>query len=1060
MRGLIQQEIKQRRVHYLKSAAECTSRAIVSLELSEDPIKSVHQAEKLQGIGGETKKRLLTYNDGEEINDNPPKGGKFVSSAGAILLTLLEATEKALADDCRQEEVVLVPESEVKDRARQLSEESFLKDHDDGLCAAWWRMEVLIKRDLVKRRTLHKEPMYQLLSLGREAACHVKTRFTYPQGSDPNVKAVQSSGQNNFLYTNDKGRDGVILQVDHREHGGDRLGLGQLCDLLAGEGVTYRTRQLRTGDYQWVWRCEGQERDLPCIAERKRVDDMARTLKEGRFWTQVTKMKAFKAEFEERGVACIVHYLVEGNPENYVVRCGDGCQGVGRCGYPSLQQVKCAFRDLSGDKDLVAQATDDLQATVAVIASITTDLQQRTRKGKFDHLVALELDQPNELKMKVQTPLKCEKSSESKVMAREEPLVVDSDSCDSLDIGLHYQRPVGSKVTQTERSPKKNKYPTESSSGSRNRYSKENTPPPSHTFSSLKGTQRIPANPDDEDNDAYLDQDQHRPSRNHNCSQISNRTYTSEAIQTKSVSDLNTPNRGSYRINECEDWYSVAVTSPPQSSRKQDLSPLEPLVQYHCMGSYAGPSPSKRSRETSGSVYKPKMTNLSNSDVRDVYRPNLNDQTNSFKKESTTSYRPKLSTNKRPGDVSKLNTTEQRVSTVSPISKYRPKISTNRKPGEEYRPGMTPSYLPQPDSFKSYSSLTHNYRPKNVTSKNDLDACKPNMSSSTHGDEYDNTFDPQKMYLPKMSTSQGGQASELGSSFHNPGSTYNSQKYRAGENFDDSSATDGHGYKSLALHFEHVQKSPDVNSFGKRKIVNLDTAKQAKYITQQISTKTPAKKIATRRKTSKVKQDDVWLNDNCSDSSNDEDIDTPVVHKPVLREVTPKSKLWLEREADSDSDSLPCVDLGQEEDYDLDDLPDPIWQPPATKGHRQRTSPSPTSGVHRQRTSPSPTSGGHRQRTSPSPTSGGHRQRSSLSHRTQINRSPDNGSKGTSMTSPGPTKGTKGQSQVCSSQLENKIRLVNSVLPHVPRVKILFALELHSGNVDLCVASLLDDNSQ
>ncbi|XP_033757292.1 uncharacterized protein LOC117339685 [Pecten maximus] len=425
---------------------------IVSLELSEDSIKSVHQAEKLQGIGGETKKRLQTYSVEGELDDGPPKLGKFVSSAGAILLALLESTEKALADDHRQEEVVLVPEPEVKSRARQLSEERFLKDYHDGLCAAWWRMEVLIKRDLVKRRTLHKQPVYQLLPLGIETACRVKTHFTYPIGSDPCQKAVKTEGPKNFLYTNDKGGDGVILQVDHRELGGDRLGLGQLCDLLSVEGLTYRTRQLTTGDYQWGWRCDGQERILPCVAERKRVDDMARTLKEGRFWTQVTKMKGFKSEFEEKGVACVVHYLVEGNPEKYVVQCADGCHGVGRCGHPSLQQVKCAFRDLAGDTDLVTQATEDLQATVAVIASITTDLQQRTRKGEFDHLVAMELDQSSESTNKVTTPLKCDEFRGSKVTMREKVVCVDSDSNDSLDVRLYSQRSLGSKVKLEERS--------------------------------------------------------------------------------------------------------------------------------------------------------------------------------------------------------------------------------------------------------------------------------------------------------------------------------------------------------------------------------------------------------------------------------------------------------------------------------------------------------------------------------------------------------------------------------------------------------------------------------
>ena len=50
MRGLIEHERQQRTRHYLKSAAECTSRAIVSLELSDEPVRSVSQARQLEGV--------------------------------------------------------------------------------------------------------------------------------------------------------------------------------------------------------------------------------------------------------------------------------------------------------------------------------------------------------------------------------------------------------------------------------------------------------------------------------------------------------------------------------------------------------------------------------------------------------------------------------------------------------------------------------------------------------------------------------------------------------------------------------------------------------------------------------------------------------------------------------------------------------------------------------------------------------------------------------------------------------------------------------------------------
>ena len=51
-------------------------------------------------------------------------------------------------------------------------------------------------------------------------------------------------------------------------------------------------------------------------------------------------MVAWKKEYQSRGIDCYLHYILEREPEEYVVQCEDGCQGVGRCGYPTLTQVK------------------------------------------------------------------------------------------------------------------------------------------------------------------------------------------------------------------------------------------------------------------------------------------------------------------------------------------------------------------------------------------------------------------------------------------------------------------------------------------------------------------------------------------------------------------------------------------------------------------------------------------------------------------------------------------------------------------------------------------------
>ena len=43
-----------------------------------------------------------------------------------------------------------------------------------GFCKAWWRLEVLIKRGLIRRRSYKKEAVLQLLPLGRDIAMRLR----------------------------------------------------------------------------------------------------------------------------------------------------------------------------------------------------------------------------------------------------------------------------------------------------------------------------------------------------------------------------------------------------------------------------------------------------------------------------------------------------------------------------------------------------------------------------------------------------------------------------------------------------------------------------------------------------------------------------------------------------------------------------------------------------------------------------------------------------------------------------------------------------------------------
>ncbi|CAH1277003.1 Hypp9453 [Branchiostoma lanceolatum] len=176
IRGLIHHERNQRRAHYLKSAAEWTSRAIVSLELEEKPVKSVKQATKLEGIGGVLAEKLKTFEAAPGILTEPPPDGIFLSSAPALLVAMLNAKEELINEGDKQ---LLVPEPMLKAKAQVITQEKFLQSTQDivegkegntGLCMAWWRLHVLIQRLYIKKRTLKKQPVYELLPAGEEVA--------------------------------------------------------------------------------------------------------------------------------------------------------------------------------------------------------------------------------------------------------------------------------------------------------------------------------------------------------------------------------------------------------------------------------------------------------------------------------------------------------------------------------------------------------------------------------------------------------------------------------------------------------------------------------------------------------------------------------------------------------------------------------------------------------------------------------------------------------------------------------------------------------------------------
>nr|XP_006813158.1 PREDICTED: uncharacterized protein LOC102804073 [Saccoglossus kowalevskii] len=168
IRGLIRHERDQRRQHYLKQAAEWTSKAIVSLSLTDAPIRSIKQAQKLEGIGGVTGRVIKENIDNNEtIKEDPPCIGKYISSAAALLVSMLNA------------------------------------------------QEILHKERVLKNNVV--------VLIGTRPDVHSPKHDTQTdsniQPHNTHAKCLEN-GASDALYSNDDGLDGILLLVDIHEQGG------------------------------------------------------------------------------------------------------------------------------------------------------------------------------------------------------------------------------------------------------------------------------------------------------------------------------------------------------------------------------------------------------------------------------------------------------------------------------------------------------------------------------------------------------------------------------------------------------------------------------------------------------------------------------------------------------------------------------------------------------------------------------------------------------------------------------------------------------------------------
>ncbi|XP_058815639.1 crossover junction endonuclease MUS81-like [Topomyia yanbarensis] len=161
----------------------------------------------------------------------------------------------------------------------------------------------------------------------------------------------------------------AILLVDTQETiGKSRSNLDRTLNELGQHQVRYEVRRLSVGDFLWiVWDDGGKEFILPYIVERKRMDDLASSIKDGRFHEQKFRLK-------QCGLANII-YLIEHLGNNRQV------------GVPASTLSQAALNTLV--QDFAVKYTENHQHTVLYLSVMTKLLNKNIKDKQFWNITNL-----------------------------------------------------------------------------------------------------------------------------------------------------------------------------------------------------------------------------------------------------------------------------------------------------------------------------------------------------------------------------------------------------------------------------------------------------------------------------------------------------------------------------------------------------------------------------------------------------------------------------------------------------------------------------------------------
>ncbi|XP_035742525.1 crossover junction endonuclease MUS81-like [Vespa mandarinia] len=149
----------------------------------------------------------------------------------------------------------------------------------------------------------------------------------------------------------------IVLLVDTKETCGGKTKPQHDATLIELKqlGILFEIRHLRIGDFTWIAKCKYTKKELvlPYIVERKRLDDLSASIKDGRFHEQKFRLK-------QSGIQNLL-YIVEDHDK------------IIRTGIPLSTLLQASVNSLVQD-NFIVKYTDSHQDSMSYLATLTSIL--------------------------------------------------------------------------------------------------------------------------------------------------------------------------------------------------------------------------------------------------------------------------------------------------------------------------------------------------------------------------------------------------------------------------------------------------------------------------------------------------------------------------------------------------------------------------------------------------------------------------------------------------------------------------------------------------------------